>query len=69
MNRGFVWTLAKALEGVGLVIVLVGLVLSVQTGMQDEGMKSMTFEAWGLAIGGGLFFVGLALERFGGRGG
>ena len=68
MNRGFVWTLAKALEGVGLVIVLVGLVLSVQTGMQDEGMKSMTFEAWGLAIGGGLVFVGLALERVGGRG-
>lgn len=66
MKRAFLWQVGKALEGVGLVVVLVGLLISVQVGMRDEGLKSMTYEAWGLAGGGGLFFVGLLLERMSG---
>ena len=66
MKSGWLWSVGKALEGLGLVIVLVGLVVSVQTGMRDEGMKSMTYEAWGLAVGGGVFFLGLVLERMAG---
>ena len=67
MTRGWLWSLAKALEGLGLVIILLGLLLSVQTGMRDEGMKSMTYEAYGLGAGGAMFFVGWLLERTVGR--
>jgi len=66
MRRAGLWSVAKALEGVGLVVILVGLLVSVQTGMRDEGLKSMIYEAWGLAAGGALFFVGLLLERLSG---
>lgn len=67
--RGWMWSLGKALEGVGLVVVLVGLVISVQTGMRDEGMKSMTYETYGLAAGAAFFIVGILLERAsGGKG-
>lgn len=63
IKRDFLWTLAKGLEGLGLIVVLGGLVLSVSAGMQDEGMKSMQGEAYGLAIGGVLFFVGWMMEH------
>jgi len=62
-KRDFAWTLAKGLEGVGLIVVLGGLVLSVSAGMHDEGMQSMRGETYGLAIGGGLFLAGWLLER------
>ena len=45
MQKNWIWSVAKALEGLGLVAVLVGLVLSVQYGMQDEGMRSMRFKS------------------------
>lgn len=61
--KGWMWSVGKALEGLGLIVILVGLLVSVQTGMRDEGMKSMTYEAYGLAAGGAIFFVGLLLER------
>jgi hypothetical protein len=56
-------SLAKLLEGVGLIVILVGLVMSVQLGMRDDGLESMTSEAYGLAIGGGMFLAGWLLER------
>ena len=63
MKREWLWTFAKGLEGVGLIVILLGLLISVESGMRDESMKSMTTEAYGLAIGGGLFFLGWLLER------
>ena len=63
IKRDHLWTLAKGLEGLGLLVVLGGLVFSVSAGMQDEGMKSMQGEAYGLLIGGVLFFAGWLLER------
>jgi len=65
--RNWIWTVAKVLQGLGLVLVLVGLVLSVQLGMQDEGMESMRFELYGLVGGGLMFAVGVLLERSVGR--
>jgi len=57
------WLLAKGLEGLGMVVVLVGLVLSVQPGFQDDGLKSMQYEGYALLGGGALFMAGWALER------
>lgn len=59
----YLWLLAKGLEGLGMVIVLVGLVLSIQLGFQDEGLKSMKYESYALLAGGAIFLVGLLLER------
>ena len=63
MNRERLWYLAKGLEGLGMVVVLVGVVLSIQLGMQEEGLESMRYEGTALAIGGGLFLIGWLLER------
>lgn len=57
------WLLAKGLEGLGMVVVLVGLVLSVQLGFQDEGLKSMQYESYALVGGGAIFLVGMLIER------
>ncbi len=57
------WILAKALEGLGMVIVLVGLVLSIQLGFQDEGLKSMKYESYALLAGGAIFLLGMLIER------
>ena len=57
------WLLAKALEGLGMVVVLVGLVLSIQLGFQDEGLKSMKYESYALVAGGAIFLLGMLLER------
>jgi len=59
----WVWLLAKGLEGLGLVVVLVGLVLSIQLGFQDEGLQSMKYEGYALFAGGGLFLAGWFIER------
>lgn len=63
MNRSQVWWLAKGLEGLGLVVVLVGVVLSMKLGMDDEGLKSMKYETIGLFAGGALFLAGWLIER------
>ncbi len=63
MQRPWIWTLAKTLEGVGLVLVLVGLVLSMRYGFRDQGTESMWYELYGLLGGGGLFLLGWLLER------
>jgi hypothetical protein len=57
------WLLAKGLEGLGLVVVLVGLVTSIQLGFQEEGLKSMKYESYALLAGGAVFLAGLLLER------
>lgn len=57
------WVIGKALEGIGMVIVLVGLFYSVEMGFKEEGLKSMTVEFMGLGIGGSLFLIGYFLER------
>lgn len=63
MKGKWVWTLAKILQGVGMVLVLAGLVLSMRLGMQEQALESMRFEMNGLIYGGGVFVVGWLLER------
>ena len=64
MKSSWVYYLAKGLEGLGLLVVLVGVVLSIQLGVgEEEGFESMKAESYGLAIGGGLFVLGWLLER------
>jgi hypothetical protein len=68
MNGGqVIWKLAKFLQGAGLLVVLIGVVISIDTGMDDEGLTSMRAETLGLALGGGLFLAGWVLERAGRR--
>ena len=57
------WYLAKALEGIGMLLVLVGLLMSIDLGMKDQGLESMAYEGKGLLYGGGLFVLGWLLER------
>lgn len=59
----YLWLLAKGLEGLGMVVVLVGLVTSIRLGFQEEGLKSMKYESYALVAGGGIFLVGMLLER------
>jgi hypothetical protein len=68
MPRKLIWGLAKLLQGVGLVVVLVGLFWSISLGLEEEGLKSMVYEFRGLFVGGALFVVGVVLERVAGRG-
>ena len=63
MSHRFLYGLAKALEGLGLVVVLAGVFISISEGLEDQGLKSMATEMKGLAIGGGLFLVGVLIER------
>jgi len=68
MQNRTLWYVAKALEGVGMVIVLVGVIVSIQLGMGEEGLKSMQYEMRALMVGGGLFLAGWFLEsRIGAR--
>lgn len=57
------WYLAKGLEALGMIVVLVGLVLSIRLGFDEEGLASMRYEGMALAYGGGLFVIGWLLER------
>ena len=57
------WYVGKALEGAGLLVVLAGLLMSIQLGLQEEGLASMKYEGTALGVGGGLFFVGWLIER------
>jgi hypothetical protein len=62
-----VWKLAKLIEGLGLLVVLVGVFWSIRLGFEDRGLESMGFEFRGLVIGGALFVIGWLLERAVGR--
>jgi hypothetical protein len=57
------WYGAKALEGLGLLVVLVGVFASVQLGLREEGLQSMAIEFRALGLGGGMFLAGWLLER------
>ena len=59
-----VWRFAKLLELVGLAIVLAGVLMSIDLGLKEEGLKSMGVEFQGLGIGGGVFLIGYLLERW-----
>jgi hypothetical protein len=61
--RGRLYGLGKVLEALGLILVLVGVVLSMRLGFEDESLASMQHEMTGLLVGGGLFFLGWLLER------
>lgn len=63
MSRSGLWWLAKLLEGVGLLVVLVGVFMSISLGLEDEGLGSMAIEMKALALGGAMFLVGVAIER------
>ena len=62
-GRRWLWYLAKLLEGVGMVLVLVGLMMSIGLGFEEEGLKAQSYEGLGLAWGGGMFILGWILER------
>jgi hypothetical protein len=64
MTYKVLWGFGKLLQGVGLVVVLVGLFWSISFGLEEEGLKSMVYEFRGLMIGGGLFTLGWLIERF-----
>ena len=67
MNKQQVlWRIAKFLELAGMCIVLAGLVISIDLGFDDEGLKSMSYSGNGLMYGGGLFVAGYLLERVAG---
>lgn len=63
MNKSALWWLAKSLEGIGMVVVLVGVFFSMSLGFEGQGLESMAYEFQGLALGGGLFLAGVLLER------
>ncbi len=63
MERPLLWYLAKGLEGLGLLVVLWGIILSISLGVGEEGLQSMKVEGYGLLAGGVLFLLGWALER------
>jgi hypothetical protein len=67
MQRSWLWYLGKGLEGLGMVVVLVGLVVSIRLGLDEEGLASMRYEGTALALGGGLFLLGWMCERAAGR--
>lgn len=63
MPRRALWWIAKSLQGIGMVVVLVGVFWSISLGLEERGLASMQFEMKGLALGGGLFLAGWLLER------
>lgn len=68
MTRRQLWWIAKALEGVGMVVVLAGVFVSISLGLEDDGLSSMQTEMQALLLGGGLFLLGYLIERrIGGR--
>ena len=63
MSRSGLWWLAKLLEGIGMVVVLVGVFISISLGLDGEGLASMSYEFQGLLVGGTLFVIGVVIER------
>jgi hypothetical protein len=66
MQKSLIWKFAKLLEGVGLVVVLVGVLISINLGFDDQGLASMAQEFQGLMVGGAIFIAGYLLERWAG---
>lgn len=62
------WRLGRILQGVGLLVILVGVLMSVDAGMSDESLESQRIELMGLTIGGAMFLAGWVLTRAVSRG-
>ena len=45
---------------------LVGVLISINLGFEEEGLASMAQEFQGLMVGGGIFLAGYLLERWAG---
>ncbi|MBM3978340.1 MAG: hypothetical protein FJ299_15305 [Planctomycetes bacterium] len=64
MSRRVLWYVGKGLEFVGMIVVLAGVLISINEGLiQQNSLASMRYEFIGLGVGGGLFVVGWLLER------
>jgi hypothetical protein len=63
VDKTWVYYLAKGLEGLGLVVVLCGVLISINLGYGEQGLESMKAETYALGIGGVLFVVGVFIER------
>lgn len=64
MNKRAIWYVAKGLEFVGMIVVLVGVLISINEGLvQKDSLKSMRYEFIGLGAGGALFVIGWWIER------
>jgi hypothetical protein len=63
VTGSFAYKFAKTLEGAGLVVVLVGVVISIDQGMAGAGLEAMRAETLGLGLGAFLFVCGWILER------
>ena len=59
----WIWKLGRILQGLGLIVILGGVLMSVDAGMRDEGLSSQRMEMYGLALGGGLFLAGWVVTR------
>ena len=67
MSKLWLWRLGKLLELVGLIIVLLGVMFSIDLGFKEEGLKSMGVEFQGLGIGLCVFMLGYLVERAAGK--
>jgi hypothetical protein len=63
VKGSWLYWLAKGLEGLGLLVVLVGLLISLDFGHAESGLESMVYEAAGLGAGLLLFGIGFLIER------
>ncbi len=57
------WRLGRILQSIGLIVILVGVLMSVDAGMGDESLKSQRIELMGLMVGGGMFLAGWVLTK------
>lgn len=64
MSGKTLWKFGKALEGLGLVVVLAGVLVSIDLGLREESLKSMGIEFQSLGVGMGLFLSGYLIERW-----
>lgn len=62
------YKIGKVLQGIGLLVVLAGLSISIGMGLAERGLASMGAEFQGLAVGGGLFLLGRWIEKRSGDG-
>jgi hypothetical protein len=63
MSKATMWKVAKAFEGLGLVVIAVGVLGSIELGFHDRGLESMGIEYRALGVGGALFAIGWIIER------
>lgn len=65
--KHFLYQTGRALQVVGMAIVLIGIFLSVEEGIREtgtSGFRSMAIEFRYFGIGGAVFIVGWMINRF-----